>query len=113
MINLLERAKNFEHRMALVSKGRAYSYKALREASNSVAANLLKGKKDLNGARVAFLVPPSFEYTAVQWGIWAAGGVAVPLCVLHPLPSIEYVIEDTQATMVDRSSGFCRIPCAP
>jgi malonyl-CoA/methylmalonyl-CoA synthetase len=100
MINLLERAKNFEQRTAVVSKGRAYSYKSLKEASNCVAANLLKGKQDLNEARVAFLVPPSFEYTAVQWGIWAAGGVAVPLCVLHPLPSIEYVIEDTQATMV-------------
>ncbi|MGB5371328.1 MAG: AMP-binding protein, partial [Flavobacteriaceae bacterium] len=100
MINLLKRAKNFEHRMALVSKGRAYSYKTLRETSNCVAANLLKGKKDLNEARVAFLVPPSFEYTAVQWGIWAAGGIAVPLCELHPLPSIEYVIEDTRATMV-------------
>ncbi len=106
MINLLERAKNFEHRMALVSKGRAYSYKALKEASNCVAANLLKGKKDLNEARVAFLVPPSFEYTAVQWGIWSAGGVAVPLCVLHPLPSIEYVIEDTQATVVIAHPDF-------
>jgi malonyl-CoA/methylmalonyl-CoA synthetase len=106
MINLLERAKNFEHRMALVSKGRAYSYKSLREASNCVAANLLKGKKDLKEARVAFLVPPSFEYTAVQWGIWAAGGVAVPLCVLHPLPSIEYVIQDTRATLLIAHPDF-------
>ncbi len=92
--------------MALVSKGRAYSYKALREASNCVAANLLKGKKDLKEARVAFLVPPSFEYTAVQWGIWAAGGVAVPLCELHPLPSIEYVIDNAQATIVIAHPDF-------
>ncbi len=100
MINLLERAKDFKERTALVSNGRAYSYNTLGTASRNVASAVLNGKSDLKEARIAFLVPPSFEYTAVQWGIWAAGGIAVPLCVLHPLPSIQYVIEDTQATMV-------------
>ena len=33
---------------------------------------------------VAFLVPPGFHYVAVQWGIWRAGGIAVPLV---PVPS--------------------------
>lgn len=100
MLQLIKRAKNFQNRTALVSGGNSYSYEQLLEASNIVAANLLNGKKDLGEVRIPFLVPPSFEYTAIQWGIWRAGGIAVPLCVLHPLPSIRYVLEDTAADMV-------------
>jgi malonyl-CoA/methylmalonyl-CoA synthetase len=100
MISLIQRVKNFKDRTALVSNGNSQSYDQLLEASQNVAANLLKGKEDLNEARIPFLVPPSFEYTIVQWGIWAAGGITVPLCVLHPLPSIRYVLEDTGAKIV-------------
>ncbi|WP_273568636.1 acyl-CoA synthetase [Maribacter halichondriae] len=106
MIQLLERSKNFKDRTALVSNGKSYSYDLLSEASQNVAANLLNGKADLNEDRITFLVPQSFEYTAVQWGIWAAGGIAVPLCVLHPLPSIQYVLEDTQAEIVIAHSDY-------
>ena len=69
-------------------------------ASAVVASNLLAGKEDLKETCISFLVPPSFEYTAVQWGIWRSGGIAVPLCVLHPLPSIQYVIEDTRSNII-------------
>lgn len=100
MITILERAEKFKDRIALVSNGNTYSYEQLLVTSKYVAAHLLRDKNDLNEARIAFLVPPSFEYTAVQWGIWAAGGIAVPLCELHPLPSIQYVLEDTQANIV-------------
>ncbi|MGB5437887.1 MAG: AMP-binding protein, partial [Maribacter sp.] len=100
MITILDRAKHFKGRTALVSNGNYYTYEQLLTASKYVTARLLQGKNDLNEARIAFLVPPSFEYTAVQWGIWAAGGIAVPLCELHPLPSIQYVLEDTQADIV-------------
>lgn len=106
MLELLERAKNYENRTALVSNGNSYSYGQLRVASQNVSANLLGGKSDLKEGRITFLVPPSFEYTAVQWGIWAAGGIAVPLCILHPLPSIQYVLEDTQAEIVIAHSDF-------
>lgn len=100
MIRLLDRAKDHKDRIALVSDGNSYSYGQLLEASLNASAFLLNGNKDLNEARIAFLIPPSFEYTSVQWGIWSAGGIAVPLCVLHPLPSIQYVLEDTQVKMV-------------
>jgi malonyl-CoA/methylmalonyl-CoA synthetase len=100
MIQLIERAKGFAERKALVSNGNSYTYAQLLESAQYVAAHLLNGKPDLEEARITFLIPPSFEYTAVQWGIWIAGGIAVPLCVLHPLPSIQYVLEDTEAEMV-------------
>ena len=100
MIALLEKAKDFKERKAIVSDGNTYSYEYLLKVSKTIAANLLQQNKDLNEARIAFLMPSSFEYTALQWGVWAAGGIAVPLCVLHPLPSIQYVLEDTQAEIV-------------
>lgn len=100
MIDLIDRAISFRDRKAVSSEGKSLSYEQLLHASQNIAGNLLAGKTDLKEARITFLVPPSNEYTAVQWGIWRAGGVAVPLCVLHPLPSIQYVLEDTQAEIV-------------
>lgn len=100
MLTLFERAKSFGERKAISSNNQDYSYDQLIASSNAVASNLLGNSTDLNESRITFLVPPSFEYTAIQWGIWKAGGIAVPLCVLHPLPSIQYVLEDTQAEIV-------------
>ncbi|UWX54949.1 acyl-CoA synthetase [Maribacter litopenaei] len=100
MLTLFERAKDFGDRKALASNDTEYTYNELIASSDAVAGNLLSGSQDIKEARITFLVPPSFEYTAIQWGIWKAGGIAVPLCVLHPLPSIQYVLEDTQAELV-------------
>ncbi len=82
------------------SESSSLSYRQLLDSAHTVASNLLEGRTDLSESRIAFLVPPSPEYTAIQWGIWSAGGIAVPLCVLHPLPSIQYVLEDTAAEYV-------------
>lgn len=96
-MDLFERAEAFRERNAIISDGTTYSYADLLSAAKSVATHLLAGKIDLQEARIAFMVPPSFAYVAVQWGIWRAGGIAVPLCVQHPLPSLRYVLEDTGA----------------
>ena len=106
MIKLIKRAKNFANRMAIVSDQTAFTYQQLLNASESIAAHLLDGKKDLAETRVVFLVPPSFDYVATQWAIWRAGGIAVPLCTLHPLPSLQYVIEDTDATILVVSEEY-------
>src|SRR5690606_9278608 len=55
---------------------------------------------DLGEARVAYLVPPGFGHAAVQWGIWRAGGIAVPLCPTHPRPEMEYVVRNSGAAIV-------------
>ncbi|WP_299556225.1 acyl-CoA synthetase [Seonamhaeicola sp.] len=106
MINLIERATTFKNRAAVKSNGQTYTYSQLLEASKNVALTLLNGQKDLEGARIAFLVPSGFEYVCIQWGIWRAGGIAVPLCEKHPLPSIEYVINDTRASAIIFSKAF-------
>lgn len=106
MISLIQRASSYNTRTAIKSDGKSYSYQQLLLHSKSVSAYLLQQTSDLEEARIAFLVPASFSYAAIQWGIWRAGGVAVPLCEKHPLPSIQYVLEDTKATTVIYSEEF-------
>ncbi len=42
-----------------------FTYRELLEASGRVASRLLVDRSDLEEARVAFRVPPSFDYVAV------------------------------------------------
>ncbi|MEP3210630.1 MAG: acyl-CoA synthetase [Maribacter sp.] len=106
MINLVQNAENHLQRIAIKSGGKSYTYQQLLEASKNIAIELLQGKDDLEEKRIAFLVQPGFKYTAIQWGIWRAGGIAVPLCVKHPFSSIKYVIDDTSAAVVICSPDF-------
>jgi len=103
---LIERAFAFPERLALVTPGGEYTYGQLLEASARVAAGLLKGRDGLAEERVAFLAPRGFTYVALQWGIWRAGGVAVPLCELHPAEEMAYVISDSQAGQLAAHPGF-------
>ena len=89
-----------EPRTAIIADGRAHSYDELDTASMCVAGKLLGDNANLNQTRVAFLVAPGFAYAAIQRGIWRAGGVAVPLAVSHPPAELEYVVLDTDASIV-------------
>ena len=99
-IPLFGRAAVHGDRTAVVDDTGEYSYRALLEASARAASVLVGGAPDLAEARVAFLSPPGFEYVAVQWGIWRAGGIAVPFAVSHPDAEIEYTVDDTDASVV-------------
>lgn len=97
---LIARALAHQDRTAIFDAAGRHTYRQLLDASARIAAALLAGRADLNGARVAFLVAPSMEHVAVQWGIWRAGGIAVPLCTLHPPAELDYVIGDAEAETV-------------
>lgn len=99
-IPLIDRAQKNRKKTAVIANNRVYTYEELSVASNRIASCLLRKERDLNEKRVAFLVPPGFEYVAVQWGIWLAGGVCVPLSLYHPRPELEYVIRDSDAEIV-------------
>src|SRR5690606_1034133 len=106
MITLVERAKSHINRTAVISNNKEYTYGDLLHASERIALDLLSGSKDLLEKRVAFIVAPGFDYAAIQWGIWRAGGVAVPLCVKHPLPALQYVIENAECSFLVYSKEF-------
>lgn len=94
-ITLIERAVQHGDRTAIIAPEGEFSYRRLIEASGRVAAFLLNGARDLGERPVVFLAPPGFPYVALQWGIWRAGGIAVPLSLFHPRPELEYVLDDT------------------
>lgn len=105
-ISLIERAVKHNEKVAIIANSTSYTYKELLDASSNIARCLLNSAKDLEEKRVAFMVSPGFDYVATQWGIWRAGGIAVPLCVSHPLPALEYVIMDADADMIVASKSF-------
>src|SRR5262245_25334070 len=97
---LIARAFTHTERLALLAPEGRFTYGALLDASTAVATRLLDGRADLEGARVAYLIRPGFRWAAVQWGIWRAGGVTVPLALQQPEREIEYVIRDADAEQV-------------
>ncbi len=103
---LITRAHDYNDRLAIVTADGAFTYRDLLHRSEQVATALLGDAEDLREQRVAFLIPSGFEYVATQWGIWRAGGIAVPLCVSHPRPELEYVITNAQATIVVAHPSF-------
>jgi malonyl-CoA/methylmalonyl-CoA synthetase len=109
MLQLILNSENFGDKCAILDKGEVFSYADLQSKSVQIANILLNGEADLHQKRVAFMVSPGFEYVAFQWGIWRAGGVAVPLCISYPLPSLKYVLEDTAAEIVISGSEFVDI----
>ncbi len=105
-IPLIQEAKKHRKRTALVDTGGSHTYGELLSASCRAAGGLLGKQKDLEGRRVAFLTPRNFDYPAIQWGIWRAGGMAVPLCEVHPPAELRYTIKDSDASLVVAHPDF-------
>ena len=95
MLTLAERRSDS---LAIVDSTGNHTYGELLEASRRIATTLLDGRQDLSEARIAFLLPPGLPWVATLWGIWRAGGVAVPLPLQSTQPELEYVITDTGAS---------------
>jgi malonyl-CoA/methylmalonyl-CoA synthetase len=106
MLQFFEQAKKHLENDAIIHDGVIYKYEQLIATSQKFAGILLNNTPDLNQARVSFMVPPGFDYVKTLWAIWIAGGVAVPLCISHPLPSLEYVLDDTQSSILVISNEF-------
>ncbi len=103
---LIARARDHRDRIAVVDRDAGCTYGDLLAASARVAATLLGGRPDLAEARVAFLAPADFSYVATQWGIWRAGGIAVPVAPSHPPGEWDYVLRDSGAAVVVAGEGL-------
>mgnify|MGYP003334738587 CR=1 FL=1 len=99
-MKLIASARVHAQKTAIIEGLTKWSYKELLEGSEKFSSCLLKSSNNLRGERIAFMVDPGFDYVKVEWAIWRAGGVAVPLCLTHPLPSLQYVLEDTAASII-------------
>lgn len=97
---LIERATTFGDRVAVCTTTQSHSYKQIVRRSAEIATALLEGREDLDEARVAFLIPAGFDYISTQWGIWRAGGIAVPLSASATDPELEYALTDSQSSLL-------------
>ena len=97
---LLAQCNRHRGRTAIIDGQGVFSYTDLLAMSSSVAAALPLGREDLEEERVAFAVTPGFAWVATQWGIWQAGGVSVPLPLNSPRPELEYIIDDSRASVL-------------
>ncbi|MFC2169548.1 acyl-CoA synthetase [Acidobacteriota bacterium] len=105
-ISLIKQTEHHSEKRAIIDSAGQFSYAQLLDASARFASFLLSREKDLKESRVAFLIAPGFQYVAAQWGIWRAGGIAVPLSVLHPRPELEYVVQDSDASILVAHPDF-------
>ncbi|MCA9234402.1 MAG: acyl-CoA synthetase [Planctomycetales bacterium] len=97
---IIERAIAHGQRTAIRSATGVHVYRDLIAASETIATTLLDGKDDLQEMRIAYLAPAGERYVGAQWGIWRAGGVAVPLGLAATAKELEYVLTDSQAETV-------------
>lgn len=94
MIPIIEKSRQHASKTAIIDPGGTYSYTDLLQRSMQIAGAIVKEAGPFPGP-VLFLVPSGFSYVAVQWGIWLAGGIAVPVHTAHPAGEIAYLIQDT------------------
>ncbi|MCU0568296.1 MAG: acyl-CoA synthetase [Oculatellaceae cyanobacterium Prado106] len=101
-LSLIQRAEAFLDSVAIADPQGTYRYRQLLQDSAQIAAALLQqaNTADLQEQRIAFLLPSGYPYVAIQWGIWRAGGLAVPLCTTHPRPELEYAITHADSSMI-------------
>ena len=105
-VDLIERASLHRDAVAIAADGETFTYRDLLHWSARVASFVLDGRAELSEEPVAFLIPPSFAYVAVQWGIWRSGGIAVPLSVFYPGPELDHVLQDTGTALVITHPDF-------
>ncbi|OGN95346.1 MAG: AMP-dependent synthetase, partial [Chloroflexi bacterium RBG_13_50_21] len=80
----------------LMFKGAPMSAKELERLSNALGAALIaKGFK--KGERVALLLPNSPQSFIGLFGIWKAGGIAVPLNPLYTESELEFALKESGA----------------
>jgi len=95
-IPIVERGWRHGERLAIVDQLGQYTYAELLDAAHRIAIGLLDGRPDL----------AEFEYVAIQWGIWLAGGMAVPLGTSHPASELAYVLADAGIPAVVTVAAF-------
>ncbi len=103
---IIERAMAHRSAIAFRSGTAESTYQELLDWSGSVARALLAGRHDLEGERVAVLVPTGVNFAAAQWGVWHAGGIFLPLCLSATEPEWEYGLTDSGSSVVLATSAL-------
>ena len=99
-LQLIAQARSHGDAIALRSAAGTHTYADLLDHSATLISVLLDARSDLGEASIAFLAPAGFDHIAIQWAIWRAGGIAVPLCLSAAVPELKYVLTDSESSHV-------------
>ncbi|XP_033935733.1 malonate--CoA ligase ACSF3, mitochondrial [Pseudochaenichthys georgianus] len=98
------RAPAFGDKLAILDSSGTHSYKQLYCSSLGLAGRIKTALNsncgELGGKRISFLCANDASYTVAQWAAWMSGGTAVPLFPKHPESELEYIISDSQSSLL-------------
>ncbi|XP_072926627.1 malonate--CoA ligase ACSF3, mitochondrial isoform X1 [Hemitrygon akajei] len=98
------RAANFADRLAIVDYRGRYTYRDLYRCSQALSREIQSAlgcfDGDIREQRISILCPNDVSFVIAQWASWMSGGVAVPLSHKHPASQLEYVVHDSQSTLI-------------
>ncbi|KAM6979583.1 malonate--CoA ligase ACSF3, mitochondrial-like [Aplochiton taeniatus] len=105
------KAPAYGAKLAIIDSGGNHSYKQLYGNSLGLARRIRAALHsdpgaDLEGKRISFLCANDASYTVAQWAAWMCGGTAVPLYRKHPPSELEYVITDSQSSLLVAGHGY-------
>ncbi|KAL2088475.1 hypothetical protein ACEWY4_015374 [Coilia grayii] len=96
----------FSDRTAIVDSSGSHTYRDLYASSwglaDRIAQTLGLGCEsgDVGGQRISFLCANDASYSVAQWASWMCGGTAVPLYHKHPPSELEYIITNSQSSLL-------------
>ncbi|KAG7473583.1 hypothetical protein MATL_G00097370 [Megalops atlanticus] len=98
------RSLKFGNRLAILDSCGSHSYQDLYDSSRGLAKKITEllgcSTGDLQGQRISFLCANDASYVVAQWASWMCGGTAVPLYRKHPPSELEYIITDSQSSLL-------------
>ncbi|XP_026176144.1 malonate--CoA ligase ACSF3, mitochondrial isoform X2 [Mastacembelus armatus] len=98
------KAPAFGDKVAIIDSFGSHSYKQLYCSSLGLAVRISTALNSdsggVEGKRISFLCANDASYTVAQWAAWMSGGTAVPLYRKHPLSELEYIISDSQSSLL-------------
>nr|XP_060644396.1 malonate--CoA ligase ACSF3, mitochondrial [Anolis sagrei ordinatus] len=104
------RALAFGEKIAIVDRNGEHTYREVYARSLQLSWRICKTlgnvNGDLKGERIAFLCPNDASYVTAQWASWMSGAIAVPLYRKHPMPELEYFIQDSQSALLVVEEGY-------
>ncbi|KAM9409532.1 malonate--CoA ligase ACSF3, mitochondrial isoform 2-T3 [Pholidichthys leucotaenia] len=104
------RAPAFGEKLAIVDSSGNHSYNQLYCSSVGLASRISSTLNcdfgGLEGKRISFLCANDASYTVAQWAAWMSGGTAVPLYQKHPPSELEYIITDSQSSLLVAAHGY-------
>lgn len=108
--HIFERLLEYQSSVAVVSTGDEaleWTYAALLRRAFTLREVLQeKLPTDEEQPRVALLGARGASYLIIQWAIWLAGGIAVPLHPAHPADEMDYIVADSGATLLVVNESF-------